>query len=114
MIATLHRTFVIPLFGSLLAVLIAACGDEKQKQAPGNAHSADTARTYTFYGIPLEIDSAKQMVNINHEQIADYMEPMTMPFKVADTTLYGRIKMGERQRFTLEVAFNMATITRVE
>ena len=95
-------------------MIVAACGGDEQKQGIGNVHSADTARTYTFYGIPLAIDSAKQMVNMNHEQIEDYMEPMTMPFKLADTTLYGRIRIGERQRFTLEVAFNMAKITAVE
>ena len=34
------------------------------------------------------------MVEIDHERIDDYMEPMTMPFKVADTSLYRQIVIG--------------------
>ena len=97
-----------------LALVVASCGSDEQKGTLQQSAASDSARTYTFYGKPLGIDSAKQMVNIDHEQIADYMEPMTMPFKLADTALYRRIRIGERQHFTLEVAYNMATITGVE
>jgi Cu/Ag efflux protein CusF len=114
MSATHYRSIAIPVICVLLAVIAYACGGDDQKQGAGKAQSADSARTYIFSGIPLSIDSAKQMVTIDHEQIGDYMEPMTMPFKLADTALYGKIKIKERQRFTLEVAYNMAKITGVE
>ena len=110
------RSRFLPLSTALccLTLVVASCGGDEQKGTLQQSAATDSARTYTFYGKPLGIDSATQMVNIDHEQIADYMEPMTMPFKLADTALYSRIRIGERQHFTLEVVYNMAKITGVE
>jgi Cu/Ag efflux protein CusF len=114
MATSIFQCRTISLFGCCLAVIVAACGGDEQKQGVEKTPAGDAARTYTFNGIALGIDSAKQMVTIDHEQIADYMEPMTMPFKLADTALYSRVRIGVRQHFTLEVAYNMAKITGVE
>jgi Cu/Ag efflux protein CusF len=114
MATSLFRFTATLLAGCFLALFLAACGGDEDNRGAEKAPAGDEARTYSFNGIPLSIDTAKQTVTIDHEQIADYMEPMTMPFKLADTALYSRIRIGEKMRFTLEVAYNMAKITGVE
>jgi hypothetical protein len=42
------------------------------------------------------------------------MEAMTMPYKVADTALLGKVTVGRAARFTLRVSGDEAVITGVD
>ena len=49
----------------------------------------------------VKIEAEKSRVTLQHERIKSLpMEAMTMPFKVESAALLGRIKVGQRVRFT--------------
>jgi protein SCO1/2 len=109
-----RSAFLFPAIALYVCIAVAGCSDDtSHSDAEPKGGSADAPKSYTFQGTPLSIDSAKQMVTIDHEAIDGYMEAMTMPFKVADTSLYAKIRIGEKMRFNLEVAYNAARITDV-
>jgi Cu/Ag efflux protein CusF len=71
-------------------------------------------KSYTFHGVVTAIDEANNMITVDHEKIGDYMEAMTMPFKVADPAILKEVKVGDSTHFTLRVAGDQALITKVE
>jgi Cu/Ag efflux protein CusF len=107
----MHRSIRISTPGVLLLVLLCSCSRENDRRDP---HATDAPKSYIFRGTPLGIDTGAGSVTIDHERIDGYMEPMTMAFKLADPALAGRITIGRRMRFTLEVAYNRPRITNVE
>ena len=82
--------------------------------AAGGTVEAGSVQEYTFHGEVKKIDAERQMITIDHEKIGDYMEAMTMPFKVADPALLSKVTVGQQTHFTLRVAGNQALITKIE
>ena len=76
--------------------------------------AAGEVKSYTFHGVVTAIDEANNMITVDHEKIGDYMEAMTMPFKVADPAILKEVKVGDSTHFTLRVAGDQALITKVE
>jgi Cu/Ag efflux protein CusF len=122
---TLDR--VILLTGSILLASLAACGegdtstregapvDTAASSAPSSGDTSEAAvKTYVFHGTPTAIDTARNMITIEHEKIGDYMEAMTMPFKVADPALLTKVAVGRSTHFTLRVAGSRALIVDVK
>lgn len=84
--------------------------------ADTSASTADAAavQEYTFHGTVKKVDTERQMITIDHEKIGDYMDAMTMPFKVADPALLEQVKVGQASHFTLRVAGDQALLTKVQ
>jgi Cu/Ag efflux protein CusF len=112
------------------ALLISGCsGDQPKSDETNDTIAATTAtptdttpaepaagevKSYTFHGVVTAIDEASNMITVDHEKIGDYMEAMTMPFKVADPAILKEVKVGDSTHFTLRVAGDQALITKVE
>ena len=114
------------LGGSVTLTLGGCSGDHAESggasgAAPGSAPDvasggryADTSvALYSFRGKVVAVDAGRRAVTIDHEKIGDFMEPMTMPFKVADTTLLSRAVPGRAMAFTIRVAHNTIVLTDV-
>ena len=76
--------------------------------------AAGEVKSYTFHGVVKSIDEANNMITVDHEKIGDYMEAMTMPFKVADPAILKEVKVGDSTHFTIRVAGDQALITKVQ
>jgi Cu/Ag efflux protein CusF len=53
-------------------------------------------------GVIEEVNQEASTIQINHEEIKDYMPPMSMPYKVKDKSLLEKIKVGDKVDFTVE------------
>jgi Cu/Ag efflux protein CusF len=106
-----RRLFRGAFLALALAVTVVACGDNAGNDAAGDAAGAGNAdtfsgptTTYESHGVVKKVDTEHRRVTLDHEQIADWMEPMTMPFPVADESLLEGLEVGKRYAFTVEVA----------
>lgn len=79
------------------ALGISAC---KKTEAP---KASDGAKRYELKGKVVSADKANQKVTIQHEEIKDYMEGMTMPFTLLDDWVYDELKPGAQIQATLVV-----------
>ena len=59
---------------------------------------------YSIKGKVVNVDKRGSVVTIAHESIAGYMEAMTMPFKLKDSSLLDVMADGDRLQATLVVA----------
>jgi protein SCO1/2 len=113
------RTIGSILMAGLAALTMAACsGDQPKSEATSDTAMTETApaetRTYTSHGVITKIDSAENMITLNHQNIGDYMEAMTMPFKVSDPAMLGQANVGDSVEFTLSVTGEQAMITQIQ
>lgn len=81
--------------------------------AATEGHAKEMA-TYTFKGVVTAIDVENRKITLKHEKIGDYMEAMTMPYKVADPALLSKVTVGQQTHFTLRVAGDQALITKIQ
>ncbi len=77
----------------ILAALSLACGKKSSGQE----------QRFDLKGKVFEVDKGMGMVTISHETIPNFMEAMTMPFKLKDTWALDIIKPGDRVTATLVV-----------
>ena len=76
---------------SILLALV-MCGSAcKPAQAP-----LPEVREYQLKGRIESVDLAKKRAVVAHEEIKDYMKPMTMSFAVPDETVLKGLKSGDR------------------
>ena len=54
------------------------------------------AKKFDFKGKVISVDKAERLVTVAHEPIKDYMEAMTMPFKVKDNWVFQVVKPGDQ------------------
>jgi len=87
--------FSLIFFLSALLLLSCNSGDKKK--------STDLV-TFPLKGEVVKIDKSKKRISIAHEEIPDYMEAMTMPFKVKDTTYLDAVHVGDSITATLAVS----------
>jgi Cu/Ag efflux protein CusF len=59
-------------------------------------------QTWTVKGVVRAVLPDMNVVVLTHEDIAGYMGPMTMGFRVHDPQLYRGVDIGETVRFTLK------------
>ena len=88
----------------LLALLPLACS-KRETAAPAKTTAASaTARRYDLRGIIRGVDAAKREVTVDHEEIAGYMEAMTMSFPVRDDPqVFEILRAGDRLEAKLVV-----------
>jgi Cu/Ag efflux protein CusF len=121
-----HQTSkLIALLAMVVALTFAACTEETPK-TEGTA--ADTAavtpvetttagsepQTYTdIDAVVTDIQVPSKMIMVQHEKIGEWMEPMNMPFPVADTAMLSQVKIGDSVLFTVAVKDNQGVITAI-
>jgi Cu(I)/Ag(I) efflux system periplasmic protein CusF len=91
-----------------LGLVAIGCGDRTDNGDADLARdAADTAtfetKTYESHGVVTKIDLERGRVTLDHEKIGEWMEPMTMPFKVSDPAMLEGLEVGKRYAFTVEV-----------
>lgn len=81
----------------LLFLAMAGCSrNEKGKEAE--------LVTFKLRGEVVGLSPEKGRMTIAHEEIPDYMQAMTMPFKIKDSTLFAGIEVGDTVEGTLAVS----------
>jgi protein SCO1/2 len=92
----LHTVALIVLIGSL-AALLAGCRHGASPNASPNA------QRYELKGTVVSIDARGETVSIAHQEIAGYMDAMTMAFKPKDRWVLEQAQPGNRIQATLVV-----------
>jgi protein SCO1 len=87
------NTRPIPLL-FLSALLAAGCAKNRETDLV----------TFPLRGEVVRIDSAKLTVTVSHQAIPNYMNAMTMPFKVHDAALLRPLEVGDSIQATLAVS----------
>lgn len=109
-------------FGVVGAFLLAlaACGQAPEPEAqtpdpPATPHAvAPSSPSYEAVGVVVSFMSEKRFVNVDHETIPGFMNAMTMPFEVKDTTLLRGIQEGDSIAFTFTVADGIQAVEKME
>ena len=70
------------------------------------------AKSVTGVGNIVALVPQTQEVVIDHEEIKDYMDAMTMGYKVSSFSLLKGVKPGDRVRFTIDT--NRRAITKMD
>ncbi len=104
----------IPLF-LLMMLILAACGQASEDPpAPVVEQEAAPAQQYEAVGVVVGFIAEKKFVNIRHETIPGFMNAMTMPFEVKDSTLLRGIHEGDSIAFRFTVAGGIQAIEKRE
>jgi mono/diheme cytochrome c family protein len=69
-------------------------------------------KTVTGEGTIIALRPERQQVVVEHGEIKDFMDAMTMGYKVTPLSLLGSLKPGDRVRFTIDTAAR--AITRID
>jgi protein SCO1 len=78
---------------SLGVVITTSCG----------TRISSNAKRYELHGKVVSVQPGDNQVTVAHEQIPGYMDAMTMPFSVRNTSLLGEMKPGDEITATLVV-----------
>jgi protein SCO1/2 len=79
---------------SLLAIIVLAGCHSGQKPTTQPSDS-QTFKVYHLRGKVVSTDAAKGEVTLNHEAIPGFMEAMTMPYKLKDSSVLGELHPGD-------------------
>ena len=69
-------------------------------------------KTVTGEGTIVALRPDREQLVVEHGEIKDFMEPMTMGYKVAPASLLNTVKPGDKVRFTIDTAAK--TITKID
>lgn len=103
------------LLALLLALALPGGACRQQPSPPANAPTATSSNVQMFAvrGVVRELKPDGRTVVIRHEKITNYMEAMTMPFRVNDTNELSGLKAGNEIAFRLNVTDDASWIDRV-
>ena len=114
------KSFCLLVVGALTLAL-AACGQASEPEAPvaqtpapTETPQAESPRHYEAVGVVVSFMGVKKFVNVDHETIPGFMNAMTMPFEVKDSTLLRGIQEGDSITFTFTVADGIQAIEKIE
>ena len=97
----------------VLAALVAGPVHAQDKQAPATATTA--ASQALSDGEVRGVDRQQGKVTLKHGEIKSLeMPPMTMVFRVKDTAVLDRLKVGDKIRFTADQIDGALVLTRIE
>ena len=105
---------------ALAWLALAAAGCREKVVTPPTSAGTNQAppalepKSYLAHGVVKKVDAADKTITIQHEKIADYMEAMTMPFKVKDPTVLEGLQPGDVIWFRLWVAKDESWIDKVK
>jgi protein SCO1/2 len=93
--------------GLLSVVAVAAClvsrGASATESVALRTQPATNVQTFTATGVVRELRADGRTVVIKHEAIPNYMDAMTMPFKVKEAGELAGLQTGDKIRFCLRV-----------
>lgn len=99
-----------------LFALLAVAGCGRQDPAPkseaaaaAKSESAEVKR-YPFHGKIIGKDPMTELAMIQHDAVKDYMDAMTMSYKIPDEKLYESLKPGDEIDATLVVQADGFTV----
>jgi protein SCO1/2 len=88
----------------LLAIVVATGWLNGSQAAPSQPDGAEVpTRTFEVKGVVRKINAAEKTVVIAHEAITNYMDAMTMPFKVKQSKDLANLESGDEILFRLRV-----------
>jgi protein SCO1 len=76
-------------------------------------HSAPNSKAFSVRGVVIELKSDGKTVIVDHEEIPDYMDAMTMPFRAKDTNQLAKLQPGDQINFQLFVTEEQSWIGHV-
>jgi protein SCO1 len=105
----MKRTIAITLILLLCSLLLvlSAC------QSKPATTATTQGKRYDFKGTIVSLDKANQMATISHEEVKDFMDAMTMPFKLKDAWPLDVMKPGDEVQATLVVTEDSAWLEDV-
>ena len=102
------KTLLIPL---LAAAVSASAAHAQPAAAPAAAASAAPMSE----AVVRKVDAATGKITLRHGPIANLdMPPMTMVFEVSEAALLGKVRAGDKVRFSAEKIGGAYTVTAVE
>src|SRR5215204_2892567 len=76
----------------ILSVILLFTACQKTETAPQNTSA--NARRFTLKGKVISVDKAKKTATIEHDEVKDFMQPMTMPFAIKADWIWDDLKPG--------------------
>jgi Cu/Ag efflux protein CusF len=98
------RMLAAALFATLL-MLPAGCAKEQK---------ATNRPTHAGKGTVVAVDAERGRVKIDHEEIKDYMDPMTMWFETSDPSLVTGLAAGDRVEFVVTEEASADLVTSIK
>jgi Cu/Ag efflux protein CusF len=91
---TRRIAFIVPVLAALLA---ASC----EKSAGPRPAEAPPEKRHAMRGEVIRLDEKEKVAVIQHDEIKDFMEAMTMGFPVPDAAEFAKLKPGMKIRATV-------------
>ena len=106
------RSWPLAVFAVWLGLLISFNAKSEGISLPRTADETPV-QTYPAKGVVQEIRTNTHTVLIKHETITNYMDAMTMPFKVVEPAALANLRPGDEVAFQLHVAPTASWIDRI-
>lgn len=94
------KRFIPVLSVILIFFVFVACGKQEEPEEAAEA----MAQTYDVTGMVVSVDQENNTITIAHEEIPEFMNAMTMGFRVKDTTLLEMVQPEDSVQFELTVS----------
>jgi protein SCO1 len=107
----LWRLFIGAFRFSLLMLILS--GTKSTASIPSSNAEATPARTFMAVGVVEEINADGWTITIRHGAVSNYMDAMTMPFKVKDQKELAGVRAGDEVNFQLHVTETESWIDQV-
>ena len=110
--------FLLPLFTALLLTLSSCNSGLAKKETGSNQASGPAAavqtKTYRGVGVVKGMNPKVPSIEIDHEDIKDFMPAMQMEFHVKDKTLLDGLTIEDKIEFTIEYGVGGMKITAIK
>jgi len=93
--------------------LLVSCGESAAESGALRDQPETNVQTFTATGVVRELKADGRTVVVAHEAIANYMDAMTMPFKVKEPGELAGLRTGDQIRFCLRVTDTESWIDRI-
>ena len=100
------RKLIVLVLSMLFLSAASGCKSEFRNVTPGIVHRGS--------GIIESIDKDLASIQINHEEIKDYMPAMSMPYQVRDKSILDDVRPGDRIEFSLESTGKGDVVTEIK
>ena len=100
--------------GVVVSLFAVSCGPKPSPSPPPSATAQPTQQVFQVKGTIVELLPGEKSVRIKHEEIPDYMPPMTMPFEVRDTNELAGLEVGDRVSFRMTVTETDGWIDQIQ
>jgi protein SCO1/2 len=97
------------LFGWLISICVGTAAEPLSSSEPSKSND----QSFAARGVVKKLDPGNRTVLVSHEAITNYMDRMTMPFKVKDPRELTGLGIGDRISFRLHVTETESWIGQV-